>query len=211
MSKVHLALAGVLALVLVAPAQAQKNKKDKKPTGQILQAEKVFKPGQVVVAKLGLVAGNVFTLRLEYSRLEPKQGARGGNQSFAARPPRRNARSQRRPPRPSAPPVRVVKEFVNVEVEMASGIVIRTAFVPVVFDEKGEPKKLTPQELKELKGPNPKVPGYKADVRALKAGQTVKVTLAKNKETENKLRATRILVLEESNEPEKPPKKKKNK
>src|SRR5262249_49460953 len=102
------------------------------------------------------------------------------------------------------------------------------------------------EELKELKGPNPNVPGYKSDLSALKQGQAIKLTLAwvkekveaveekkddkekkdpekkdppkvaekdppkvaekapDDKNAPSKFLATRILILEESDEPAKP-------
>ena len=49
---------------------------------------------------------------------------------------------------------------------------------PPAFDEKGNFKKYTAKELKELKGDS-NLPGYEAGMDALKPGQTVKVYLAK--------------------------------
>ncbi len=82
---------------------------------------------------------------------------------------------------------------------------------PVRHDEKGYVQKYTAQELKELRGDG-KLPGYAADWDDLKAGQTVKVTLArpaekgdKNKDQDNakkdaRPRATVILVTRDAPE-----------
>jgi len=74
------------------------------------------------------------------------------------------------------------KDFRDIEVELAPNVEVRTFFLPFVYDDMGNPKKYTKEELKELKGPNPNVPGYKSDLSALKQGQAIKLTLARVKE-----------------------------
>jgi hypothetical protein len=56
----------------------------------------------------------------------------------------------------------------------------RTAAPPVAFDDKGNPRKYTSAELKELKGTE-HLPGYTADRDALHVGQAVVVTAARRK------------------------------
>ncbi len=106
-----------------------------------------------------------------------------------------------------------VHEYKDVDIELDDKVVYRTSFLPYVFDDMGNPKKYTDQEKKELKGNDPKLPGYKAAASDVKVGAKVTVTLSKNKETENKIRGTLVLITEESREPtkEEPKKKKKNK
>jgi len=58
---------------------------------------------------------------------------------------------------------------------------VRTLQLPIDFDEKGKPKRYSAQELKDLKGPDPKLPGYTADFDSLKPEQVVKVYLARKK------------------------------
>jgi len=77
---------------------------------------------------------------------------------------------------------RVVKKTVDIEMEMAPDVTIRTNFLPLAYDDMGDPKKYTKEEIKELKGPNPKELGYKAELDALKVGQDVRVTLARIKD-----------------------------
>jgi hypothetical protein len=55
---------------------------------------------------------------------------------------------------------------------------VRILYPPPAFDEKGNAKKYTAKELKELKG-NGNLPGYAAEMDALKSGQIVTVYLAK--------------------------------
>lgn len=52
---------------------------------------------------------------------------------------------------------------------------VRLMTLPQEFDERGKPKQHTPQELKELKGPNASLPGYQAELENLSPGMTVKV------------------------------------
>jgi len=59
---------------------------------------------------------------------------------------------------------------------------VRTLKLPLAFDDKGNPRKYTPQELKDLKGTEG-LPGYTADISDLKAGQIVRVSVSKRKKT----------------------------
>lgn len=243
MRKFHLAMAGLLALGLAAPAPAQGNN-DKKPV-PVVDGDDILKPGEIT-GKLGTVAGSTFTLRMEYDTLELRPTRTGGStgrtsgrtgattlqrnavelarlkvQMMAARTPQQRlqvllkvrnlaAKVQRDQARLAggrgrrSSPFRVVKEYQDIEIDMSSGIQVRTAFVPAMFDDKGQPRKPTPKERKDLKGPDPSVPGYKADVGALKPDQIVRVTLRKNKDTEDKLQATRIFILTDPDPPARP-------
>jgi hypothetical protein len=51
--------------------------------------------------------------------------------------------------------------------------------LPVEFDDKGKPKKYTADEIKALKGDNPKLPGYEGKLENLKVGMLVKVALGR--------------------------------
>ena len=79
-------------------------------------------------------------------------------------------------------PYRVVQKSADIEIELSPDVKIRTNFLPFAYDDMGDPKKYTKEEIKELKGPNPKEPGYKAELTDLKVGQDVKVTLARVKD-----------------------------
>jgi hypothetical protein len=52
---------------------------------------------------------------------------------------------------------------------------------PMVFDDKGAPKKLSKKELDELKGPDKSLPGYTADISDVRQDSTVTVYIAKKK------------------------------
>lgn len=67
-------------------------------------------------------------------------------------------------------------------VRATDNIKVRTLLLPQEFDEKGNPKKLTAKEIAALKD-NSKLPGFPADLEALRIGQVVDVYLAKTAAT----------------------------
>jgi len=69
----------------------------------------------------------------------------------------------------------------NLELAAGDDMKVRTMLPPVEYDDKGKVKKLTPKELKALKGPDQNVPGFPADFDNLKPGQTVRVYVTKPK------------------------------
>jgi len=76
------------------------------------------------------------------------------------------------------------EEKKKVEVQAGEDMKVRTIVLAPMFDDKGNVKKPTPKQLKELKGSDPKLPGYTATAGDLKQDQTVKVFLAKKKKTD---------------------------
>jgi hypothetical protein len=74
------------------------------------------------------------------------------------------------------------RESHNIDIEASDEAQVRLKDPPVAFDEKGNVKKYTQKELKELKGDS-KLPGYAGDFDSLKPDQLVQVKLAKMKET----------------------------
>lgn len=75
----------------------------------------------------------------------------------------------------------VRNEHQDVELTAMDDVVVRTAHPKGSFDEKGKVKKMTKAELKELKGPDPKVPGYKAEFSDVQTEQVIQVTLVRKK------------------------------
>jgi len=73
--------------------------------------------------------------------------------------------------------VKVVTDKKTVEFHCGDDIPVRTLTLPLEYDEKGQPKKHSPEEVKKLKGTNPNLPGYEAKLEDLKPGTIVKVTL----------------------------------
>ena len=110
-----------------------------------------------------------------------------------------------------------IHDYKDVNVELDAAVKVRTAFLPSAFDDTGNIKKWTEAEKKEMKGEgaDAKLVGYKASTSDLKPGQMVAVALAKSKdkEAENKMRGSLVLITKEADEtvskgePKKKPKK----
>ena len=75
----------------------------------------------------------------------------------------------------------------SVTLDIAGDAKVRTLKLPLAFDDKGNPRKYTAQELKDLKGPD-NLPGYTADFTDLKVGEIVRVSVAKRKKTADEVR-----------------------
>ena len=69
----------------------------------------------------------------------------------------------------------------NVDLTAADDIKVRVPKPPAAFDDKGNPKKYSAKELRELKGKE-NLPGYTGDFENVRSGQVVQVYLAKTKE-----------------------------
>jgi hypothetical protein len=69
----------------------------------------------------------------------------------------------------------------TLEVTTTDDVKVRVATAPSTTDEKGKVRQPTAKELKELKG-DPRLPGYQGEFSNLRKGQTVRVTLVKNKD-----------------------------
>jgi hypothetical protein len=72
----------------------------------------------------------------------------------------------------------VKKDYKEVDFHAGDDVKVRTMILPVQFDDKGNPKQYSPDELKALKGKDKDLPGYEAKLSDLKVGDQVKVTLA---------------------------------
>ncbi|MGH7170098.1 MAG: hypothetical protein ACRELG_07470 [Gemmataceae bacterium] len=73
--------------------------------------------------------------------------------------------------------VKTVEEDVNLT--LAEDVKVRATQPGSTFDDKGNVKQYTPEELKELKGPDPKLPGFRAELTDLQAGQEVLVQVVR--------------------------------
>jgi hypothetical protein len=72
------------------------------------------------------------------------------------------------------------KENVNVDFTPGPEMKVRT-MIPVIYDDKGKPKKLTKKDKDELKGPDKKLDGYTADPSDVKQDMIVTVYVEKKK------------------------------
>lgn len=71
---------------------------------------------------------------------------------------------------------------VTLELQATDELKVRVLQPGLIFDDKGKPRRPTKKELKDMKGSDPKQPGYAADFDQLKPGQTVQVSLAQHKD-----------------------------
>jgi hypothetical protein len=74
-------------------------------------------------------------------------------------------------------PFKVVKDTHQISFQMADDVAVRILNLPIEYDDKGEMKKLTPDEIKERKGKDPKMIGFASSPADLKGGQIVRITL----------------------------------
>ncbi len=97
--------------------------------------------------------------------------------------------------------MKVVTEWVEVEIPIKETTKIRTKTPLQVYDDKGNIKKYSPEELKTLKGSNPNLPGYEVKIDELTPGAVIEVTLNKSpgnkddKKDDDKVFATMIMVI----------------
>ena len=97
--------------------------------------------------------------------------------------------------------MKVVTEWVEVEIPIKETTKIRTKTPLQVYDDKGNIKKYSPEELKTLKGSNPALPGYEVKLDELTPGAVIEVTLNKSpgnkddKKDDDKVFATMIMVI----------------
>jgi hypothetical protein len=83
----------------------------------------------------------------------------------------------------------VKKTLHLVEFHAAPEVKIRLKEPAQVFTEKGDIKKFTQEELRQLKGKNPNLPGYEGNLADLKSNQLVQVTQARAKTPPKKAKA----------------------
>jgi hypothetical protein len=178
-----------LALAFVLPAVPAADK-DKLAGDKKEAASKMIAAGEVT-GRVVNVEGTrkVFTLELSVAYQVPNVGAINNItniklQMATCRDINQMRNLQVQLLREQANMVQVKRENHNVDIEAGDDVQVRLQDPPVAFDEKGNVKKYTAKELKDLKGdPKLKLPGYQGDFDSLKTDQIIKVTLAKMKET----------------------------
>jgi len=143
----------LLLLGLLAPALAEDKKPAKKTEKQ--EVKDKFVPLGSIVCRVGRIEGaqKVITVQIPQPVLQ-LTGLR----------------------------VQVGQVLRDVELQPSDDMKVRILQPPADFDEKGRPKRYTAKELKEMKGNDPKLPGYTADFESLKADQIVKIYLGTRKE-----------------------------
>jgi hypothetical protein len=71
------------------------------------------------------------------------------------------------------PPFLAKVAYKDIKAQATEDVVARRSNLPTEYDDKGNVKEFTVKEKKELRGTNPKVPGYKAAWEDVQVGQTV--------------------------------------
>jgi hypothetical protein len=79
----------------------------------------------------------------------------------------------------------------NYTIALEDEFVVRRLHPPLLFDDKGKPRKPTAEDLRQMKGIDPKLKGYKAELSDLKPGHGVVVTLARAKASASKAKGDR--------------------
>ena len=79
------------------------------------------------------------------------------------------------------PPFQPAVAYKDVDAEATEDVVVRRAKLPVQYDDKGNVKEYTEKEKKELRGKDPKIPGYAALWADVQTGQQVKLYLKSKK------------------------------
>jgi hypothetical protein len=188
-------LAGALLLAAVGPAAAE-DKKDAKPSDPKEAKEKLLSSGQLV-GRVTTVDPDARTLTVQVTLryFVPNEDA------VAQQADLRNQLADALQIEDPAERVQRVQEIraamlenaanllmpeeqqLDVPLTAAEEVQVRTAQPPPAFDDKGNPRKLSAKELKELRGTNPRLPGYKADFADFAEGQIVRVLAARKKLT----------------------------
>ncbi len=203
---------GPVALLTIAlfalPAPAADKKKDPGAQTTTDADYQALLDAKTVTGKLLSVGGTdkSLSLRVDYQILEPKPNAGKGQgkamqhllheQQAIMRTRNPWVRAQklqqfetdviRQQSRAVNSAFKVVGEHKDFDLDSSPTVVVRQAELPAQYDDKGNLKKYTAAELKELKGKNPDLPGYTAEFDNLTVGQTVRVTLAKPKADKDK-------------------------
>jgi hypothetical protein len=115
-------------------------------------------------------------------------------------------------------------QVTNFELDADDEVIVRVLTPPLKFDEKGKPQKYTSQELQELKGPDPNLPGYTSSFDSVKRGSLVQIKVGpprivleekgppkKEGEGVSRPQVSMIVILQEGNATQGRPKAKTNK
>jgi hypothetical protein len=197
-------LLGLLVLPVFAADKDDKDKKDPAPDAK-KDADKKDDANTEKTIKLGQLVGKVvevnetkksIRLQVGYNVSEPNIGEIQAlenckiqlAQAMYRRPPDYNqiASLQQQMAQHAANSTSVERKTKDVEVTGTDDVKVRLAEPPPMFDDKGNIKKRTAKELKELKGdpkdPDFKLPGYPGAFSDLRMEQIVKVNLIKKKD-----------------------------
>ena len=154
--------------------------------------EKTMKAGEIV-GRIVSVNGTGKVLRLKVTYEVPKLNAGSVNglaqaqQSLTQAQLRRDAngmiQAQQQIAQHQARMYTLERKEKEIEITAEDDVKVRNAHPPEQYDAKGRVKRLTDKEIRELKGPDTKTPGFPADFADLQKDQLVSVTLVRNRET----------------------------
>lgn len=106
---------------------------------------------------------------------------------------------------------RMTTAWQKLDLELTEEPQVRFLQPRIKFDDKGKPIPYTKEELAELRGSDPKVPGYAADASDLREGQTLRLFFTRPKTTsegeppaEGKLQVGIVLIVAEGLTPQRP-------
>lgn len=200
----------LLGILLALPAPAADDPKAKPPANgnsKIVDANNL-QPGECM-GKLLAPPGSDghFTVRVDLSHLElkDKNAISRTNSKVNADMQRINQLQQQIARTPYPPPkltnqlqqlvaqvqreqsnirqnIKVVTDYKDVDFHAAENMIVRFLQPPIVYDEKGDHKKYTKQELSDMRGLDGSLPGYEGQRADLESGQVVKVTLRARKD-----------------------------
>jgi hypothetical protein len=195
--------AAVLLLGFLAAPAAGADKKDKadaKAAEKGVTTEKMYRAGQLA-GKILTLNESKKSIRLQITLQYPKLNTGSLNSLVQAQLNMQRAALNNNPQsraqaiynaqmqmvRAQANLYSVQTMTKDVELQTTDEVKVRRASPPEDFDDKGKPRRRTAKELKELRGPDPKLPGYNAEFSDLHEGQYVTVSLMKKKGAPAKL------------------------
>jgi hypothetical protein len=176
----------VVGLVLPVLAADEKKPDPKKDLDKHVNTEKTIKAGQLT-GKILQIYESKKTLRLQVQIPQLNQGAVANYANYQQQYALALARGDRNGAANALRNMAVQEANLytmqpkDVELTATEDVKVRLLYPPPQFDDKGKIKKYTPKELKELKGPDPKLPGYTGEFSDLQQDQIVQVTLVKKK------------------------------
>jgi hypothetical protein len=195
-------------LVLSCPGIAADKKNDPAAKGANAKDYQALADAHTVTGKVNSVGGSdkSLSLRVDYQVVQPNPAAARNNnaalqrilrdeeQILRTRNPLRRFQEMERlqaeivklQAQGLKNAYKVVNQHKDFDLESGPDVVVRRLEPPVEYDDKGNAKKRTAAELKELKGKNPDLPGYNATFDDLRIGQVVRVTLARPKADKDK-------------------------
>jgi hypothetical protein len=176
----RISLVLIVVVLLIPPTHSQSDDKNDKKAAP----NPYVQVGNVTAKVVGVDSNNSIRLQIVSRQIDPNQVqalqkaqfdlARARNPQDAFNIQKRIVDIQRR----------LYKEVKqDVSLSTTDDVKIRVSKPPATFDEKGNLVPPSKEVLKELKGDDPRVPGYKAEFSDLRAEQIVQVSLVRTRES----------------------------